>query len=248
MKKLISIIILLAIVMCSVIVSIPVEAEETDTEPETQMNGTEAPIDTEESQETLHDWADYYRRYIIGPFTSDEELNESISLGDTVSEGLFDELPDKYIPLIANDINEKREHAIRTGDADSDKIITGEEFAERLRDSLEIGCFIRISAGEDGYVIIRRSNEQFEVIKGKPINVIWDGDGTSIETVPVETEPVVTEPVETEPVETDAPGTGGTEPVVAPKTVDRLALIAGVFVISLAICAAAFTVVKAKKR
>ena len=78
--------------------------------------------------------------------------------------------------------------------------------------------------------------------------VTLDGEGTPIETdpAPVETEPA---PVETEPVATEpAPGTGGTEPVVAPKTVDRLALIAGVFVISLAICAAAFTVVKEKKR
>ena len=33
---------------------------------------------------------------------------------------------------------------------------TREEFAERLRDSLEIGCFIHIDAGEYGYAIIRR--------------------------------------------------------------------------------------------
>lgn len=45
-----------------------------------------------------------------------------------------------------------------------------------------------------------------------------------------------------------APGTGGTEEVTAPKTVDRIALIAAGIVVSLTVCAALFTVVKEKSR
>ena len=82
------------------------------------------------------------------------------------------------------------------------------------------------------------------ILTNDAMEVGWDNLGFSESDVETEPAPVETEPVATEP----APGTGGTEPVVAPKTVDRLALIAGVFVISLAICAAAFTVVKEKKR
>ncbi len=253
MKKLISIIVLLAMLMSAIIMAIPAMAEESDTD---DFAATDP--------RSTHEWADYYWRYISGPFPSDEVLDEWKCVdfdGQPESVGTFDEIPDDYLSLIAEYINEEREHAIQTGDADPDVIISGEEFAERFNDSFEVGCLMRFIVRGDLYVIIRRYDGKFEIWRGNFIPIIDDADdlestSAETETEPIETEPVESEPVETTPaatesapVETDAAvGSGGNEPVTAPQTADRLALISGILVISLVLCAAVFTVVKEKSR
>ena len=63
---------------------------------------------------------------------------------------------------------------------------------------------------------------------------------------PVQTDSI---PVEPAPDKTEElPGTGGSEPVAAPKTADPIAVITAVLALSLTACAAVFTVVKEKSR
>ena len=103
-------------------------------------------------------------------------------------------------------------------------------------DALDNYCLVKY---QDGYFVLIYKTEPNTAPFANYCIIASPGVVYSTSDDSVETEPVATEP---------APGTGGTEPVVAPKTVDRLALIAGALVVSLTLCAAAFTVVKEKSR
>ena len=205
---------------------------------------------------STHEWADYFWRYIYGPFSSDEKADEYYALEEEMEIRIYDELPEDLIPLIAKYINGMRDHAIETGNADPDTIISGEEFAERLGASLEEGYYIEFSTGRNqensdyqDYCFITRTYEgKIKVITFTADRSAYPGMGIIEPGInpPVQTE---TEPVEPAPDETEKlPGTGTTEPVAAPKTVDRLALIIAGLVLSLTACAAVSTVVKEKSR
>lgn len=95
---------------------------------------------------------------------------------------------------------------------------------------------VGIVTPSEGYYVLIYKTELGMVPYAVHYAGTWPG-GVS----PTETEPA---PDETEKL----PGTGGSEPVAAPKTVDNLALITAVLALSLTACAAVFTVVKEKSR
>ena len=163
-----------------------------------------------------------------------ETLKDNLPALGEIELEFYDEVPADLFEMLTD--QEKRAIDLGFYTPVSNYPQTGSEY----KDNCEV---VKV---KDGVYVVVYQTDLFHEPEYVMISTEDDNHSETILNEPTETEPA---PAETEPVATEpAPGTGGTEPVTAPQTADRLALISGILVISLVLCAAVFTVMKEKSR
>ena len=232
MKRITSFIIIFAMFLFSVITSVSASEDETVVETSDSIEMTEPTTDT------LADSTDPSEKQYPVPFSSYLTLEEYSALCKEIIPAIGDieisfveEIPSEISEIITDD-------EIRILDEENMVRVSG--YPQNTDGLLDNCCLARATMNVlnpiEGYFVLVFKTE----IGMVPYAVHYHGTypgGVS----PTETEPT---PVETEKL----PGTGTTEPVAAPKTADRIAVITAVLALSLTACAAVFTVVKEKSR